>query len=289
MKSMTGYGRADFSINGDSFTVEIKGLNHRFLEIDIKLPDRFFPLEFKARDEIKKIFSRGSLKVYIRSSDKSITDISANIDTAKRYVGEIEKIKAALDLSGDIDIGTLINFRDIFAASGKVFDAEKDWQMLRQGISEAAKNVLTMREDEGAALLKDILNRVNIIEKTVIDIEKLSQHAADAYKEKIKSRMQLFLKDAAVDEARLLNEVAIFSDRCCIDEEIVRLKSHLSLFRSLLDSAEPVGRKMDFLCQEILRELNTIASKTQDVEISHFSIESKTELEKIREQVQNIE
>ena len=289
MKSMTGYGRVDFFINGDAFTVEIKSLNHRFLEIDIKLPDRFFPLEVRIRDEIKKMLSRGSFKIYIRSSDKSFAGLSANIDVAKRYLDEIERIKTALNISGSIDIGTLINFKDIFAAGGKVFNAEDDWQILKQGLNKAAEDVLKMRENEGASLSKDILNRLDALERMTIGIENLSQCITDIYREKIKERVLSFLKDVEIDEARLLNEVAIFSDRCCIDEEIVRLKSHFSLFKGMLESSEPVGRKMDFLCQEILRELNTMASKSQDIRISHTLIESKTELEKIREQTQNVE
>lgn len=289
MKSMTGYGRADFSINGDPFTVEIKGLNHRFLEVDIKLPDRFLPLELSIRGEIKKMFSRGSFKIYIGSSDRSFAGLTANIDAAKRYLSEIERIKTALNISGSIDIGMLINFKDIFTAGGKIFNADADWQILKQGLNKAAEDVLKMRENEGASLSKDISNRLDALEKMLSGIGKLSQCIADIYREKIKERMSSFLKDAAIDEARLLNEVAIFSDKCCIDEEIVRLKSHLSLFKGMLESIEPSGRKMDFLCQEILRELNTMASKAQDIRISHTLIESKTELEKIREQVQNVE
>ncbi len=289
MNSMTGYGRADFSLNGDAFTVEIKSLNHRFLEIDIKLFDRFFPLELRIRDEIKKRFSRGSVKIYIKSSDRSIADLNANIDVARKYLDEIERIKSALNISGAVDVGMLLNFKDIFAAGSKIFNAEEDWQILKQGLNRALEDVLKMRKNEGDVLSKDILKKLDAIEEMVANIEKFSQKITDTYREKIKDRISLFLKDVRVDEARLLNEVAIFSDRCCVNEEIVRLKSHLSLFKDMLVLTSPVGRKMDFLCQEILRELNTIGSKTQDIEISHILLESKAELEKIREQIQNVE
>ena len=293
---MTGYGRADFSIllngtiNGEGFTVEIKSLNHRFLEVDVKLPERFFPLEMKIRNSVKSIFSRGSVKVYVWSTEGSVKGINADIESAKRYLHAIEKIKTALDLPGDIDIGMLINFRDIFAVGSKCSsDAEEDWEPLKDGLQKAAEEVLKMRRDEGEVIFKDLSDRLNTLDKMVKDIEILSAKAADIYREKVRERISLFLKDIEVDEARLLNEVAIFSEKCCIDEEIVRLKSHISIFKTILVSDEPVGRKMDFLCQEILRELNTAASKSQGVEVLHVLIEARSQLEKIREQVQNVE
>ncbi len=296
IRSMTGYGVADFSIGEDRFSLEIKGVNHRFLEINIKAPDRFSLLENKIRETIKQFCSRGCLFISITSAGEGGGALKANIPLAKQYLGILQELKSGLGLKGEIDISLLLKFRDIFSSAERGGDLEMDWEGLKAGLEIALNSLVRMRGEEGSALAKDIALRIDCMKEIISKMDTRAPLVAEGYREKLKQRMAGILGGVNIDEARLLTEVALFAERSNITEELVRLSSHINQFRDMLRIGEPgvhpkdaSGRKMDFLCQEILREINTIGSKANDFELSNLVVSAKAELEKIREQVQNIE
>ena len=289
IKSMTGYGVCDFLIGEDKFTLEIKSVNHRFIEINVRAADRFFLLENKIRDEIKNFFSRGCLYISITAEREAGIELRPNIPLAKHYLGVLQELQKELDLRGEIDISLLLRFKDVFSSGAAAHDLENDWQGIKQGLNVALNSLAKMREEEGEALSRDIASRLKDMEDIVAKMTGRAPMVAETYREKLRERLTGILGGVSIDEARVLTEAAIFAERSNITEELVRLNSHLTQFKSMLKLNEPVGRKMDFLCQEILREINTIGSKSNDFELSSFVVSAKAELEKIREQVQNIE
>jgi len=289
LKSMTGYGTAEFSIGEDRFSLEIKSVNHRFVEINVRTPDKFSLLENKIRDEIKQHFSRGSFYVSISAGREIAGAININIPVAKQCLAMLRGLQKELGLKGDIDIELLLKFKEIFSIGEAEQDLEKYWEGLKYGLSSALGSLKKMREEEGSALSDDIASRLNCMEDIAYEMDERAPVVAETYREKLRQRMANMLGNANVDEARLLTEVAIFAERGNITEELVRLKSHFAQFKDMVKLGEPVGRKMDFLCQEILREINTIGSKANDSELANLVVSAKAELEKIREQVQNIE
>ncbi|MBI3397804.1 MAG: YicC family protein [Deltaproteobacteria bacterium] len=288
-KSMTGYGISEFSIGEDRFSLELKSVNHRFIDINIKVPDRFFLLENKIRDAVKRSCARGCFYISITSAGETAGTVKANIPLARHYLGALQELKTSLGLKQEIDIALLLKFKDIFSSVETEHDFERDWEELRTGLEIAINSLIKMRAEEGAALAKDIVSRLDCMEDIASNMEVRAPVVAETYKEKLKQRMANVLGNASVDETRLLTEVAIFAERSNITEELVRLESHLMQLKDMLLNDEPVGRKMDFLCQEVLREINTIGSKANDFELANFVVSAKAELEKIREQVQNVE
>ena len=297
IKSMTGCGAALFSIGEGRFSLEIKSVNHRFLEINIKAPDRFFLLENKIRDTIKKSCSRGSLFITITSLGETAGQLKPNIPLARYYIDVIRELQKELGLrQEEIDISLLLKFKDIFSFSSIERNQGMDWTGLKSGLESALNYLLKMRGEEGCALAKDIGLRLDYMEDIVSKMEKRAPIISEAYREKLRQRMADIISGADVDETRLLTEVAVFAERSSITEELVRLKSHLTQFKNMLELDEQgaypkdgSGRKADFMCQEILREINTIGSKANDFELSTLVVSVKAELEKIREQVQNVE
>lgn len=289
-KSMTGYGVAEFLIREDKFSLEIKSVNHRFIEINIRTPDRFSLLENKIRDAVKQSCSRGSFYLSIASAGASAGTVKANIPLARHYLDVLQKLQKELGLKQEIDISLLLKFKDIFSSSETGQDLEKDWSGLKPGLEIAINSLLMMRKQEGDILADDIISRLVCMEEIMSKTDKRAPVVAETYREKLKQRMANVLGSADIDEARVLTEVAVFAERGNITEELVRLRGHLTQFKNMFrNHLEPVGRKMDFLCQEILREVNTIGSKANDFELANLVISAKAELEKIREQVQNIE
>ncbi|MBI2411870.1 MAG: YicC family protein [Deltaproteobacteria bacterium] len=287
-KSMTGYGRGDIQISGDAFSVEAKSLNHRFIDISLRMPERFYQFEGKIRDEIKKRFSRGAFSIFINAVSVEAPALKLNLPLAKAYMDAAEDVKKEFGLKGALDIETLFKLKDIFTVEKKDSIAEKDWESVKKGFDEAFEKLEAWRVAEGKALKTDLLAMIDTLEGLLFNIEARAPRVLEAYRQRLKDEMEKFLKDR-VDESRILLEAAVFADRTAVSEEIVRLKSHLEMFREYLRVDEPVGKRLDFLCQEIGREINTIGSKPSDVHITQIVVEMKGEAEKIREQVQNIE
>ena len=288
MKSMTGYGRGEFTLeDGATYRVEARSLNHRYIDVNIRMPDRFLPLEMRIRETIKNRFKRGSFAVYINSTSAGQASIGVNLDVARRYLECAEELKEKLGVKGDATVEVLFRIRDIFSQKEEV-DVEKDWQAMEEALLEALDGIEEMRLREGEFLKKGIEEGLSSIERLANGIEELAPESVRSFRERIREEMERLVSEK-VDEARIATEVAIYSERVNINEEITRLKSHIKQMRGYLELEEPIGRKLDFLCQELLREANTIASKSQDVEIVQKTVDIKGELEKIREQVQNIE
>ncbi len=286
-KSMTGWGRGDFSINDESYSVEVKSLNHRFVDIYLRAPERFSPLETRVRDEIKKRFSRGSFSVYISALTGTVPPLKLNIAVAKAYIDAAKKLQDELGVKGEADVPLLLKLRDIFT-SDKAAPSESDWEPLKGALSRAFGQLEEWRAQEGTALENDLLSRISSVERLLSDIEEVAPRALESYRERLKEEMGKITGGKA-DESRVLLEAALYAERSDISEEVVRLKSHFSMFRRYVALKEPVGKRLDFLCQELVRETNTIASKSIDVQITQTVVEMKGELEKIREQVQNVE
>lgn len=291
IKSMTGYGRGSTEEDGKAFNVEIKAVNNRYLDINIRLPKQIYALEDNIRKYIASRISRGKIDVYINQEKFGDDDISINVDEqlAKAYYDAFIMLRDRFNLKDDIAVSLLAKSPEVITVENKEEDLEKTWEILSRALDEALDMFIDMRSREGLKLSRDIQERCAFIHRLVLDIEERSPRVVEEYREKISQRVSEFLKDIELDQSRLLNEIAFFADKCNITEEIVRLKSHIDQFVNSLLSSEPVGRKLDFLIQEMNRETNTIGSKSNDLYITKLVVEIKSELEKIREQVQNIE
>ena len=291
MKSMTGYGRALISENGRTVTAEIKSVNHRFLDVALK---NFRALSF-TEDGIKKLVekkaARGHIEVFISYSDERSDAVSLEIDRelAEKYKNAARKLEAELGIRDDLTFGVLIRHPDVFKSVRLQDDEEILRELITRGVAIALDEMDSERLREGGFIKADLYLKLKTIEACTNEIAERSPRVFFEYREKLTQRMKEILNDTAYDEARLLNEVAFFTDRAGIDEEIERLKIHIASFFELLESSQPVGRKMDFTIQEINREINTVGSKSNDIELSNIVIKVKTELEKLREQCQNVE
>lgn len=287
-KSMTGWGRGDFAIGGDQFTIEVKTLNHRFIDISVRASDRFSPMETRLRDEIKKRFARGSFSVHINAVSTETPSLKLNLPMARLYVEAAETLRKELGLKGELDVPALLKQKDIFAFEKKGPVAEDEWASLKGALDSALSQVEEWRIREGQALKADLSARLDTLEGFLFTIEVRIPKMLEAYRERLKSEMDKILQ-GKVEESRILLEAAIFAEKTDTAEEATRLKSHLELFRKLIEETNPIGKKLDFLCQELGREINTIGSKANDVKITQTVIDMKGEVEKIREQVQNVE
>lgn len=291
IKSMTGYGRGSIQENGRSFTVEIKSVNNRYLDVYIRLPRQISSLEDRIRKYVSTRISRGKVDIYISQDKFSEDDIEINLDenVARAYYNSLCTLKDKFQLKDDITLSMLVDIPDVLKIEKKEEDKEEIWNAIIKAIDESLNMFVDMRSSEGLKLSKDISERCDFIQEKVLEIENKCPVVVDEYREKIRQRVSEYLKEIEIDESKLLNEVAFFSDKVNITEEIVRLKSHLVQMKKTLTLEEPVGRKLDFLIQEMNRETNTIGSKSSDLFITNLVVDIKSELEKIREQVQNIE
>lgn len=291
IRSMTGYGRGSIEEDGRGFNVEIKSVNNRYLDVYIRLPRGINALEDRIRKYVASKVYRGKIDVYINQEKFHDDDIVVNVDEgiAAAYYNALKVLKERFDLKEDITLSLLTNYPDVISMEKKEEDIEVIWNILVKALDEAIGLFLEMRSSEGEKLGKDIKERCRLISLKVEEIENRSSLVVDDYREKIKGRVSDYLKEVEIDEARLLNEVAFFADKCSITEEIVRLKSHISQLESTLIDKDTIGRKLDFLIQEMNREINTIGSKANDISITNIVVDVKSELEKIREQIQNIE
>ena len=292
IKSMTGYGRAKKEIGGRNILVELKSVNNRYLDCTVKLPKLFGFLEEKIKSYISaKGISRGKVEIFVSIDILEEIGVSVELDRAyaKSYIDALKTLAAEFDLPNDVSVMSVAANRDIFAVKKADEDMDREWANVLPVLEEATAAFVASREREGANLKADILSKKANIEALVKKIAPLSEADVKNQYAKIESRIKQLLGDVVVDESRLITECAIFADKVAIDEELVRLSSHFEAFEQIVASDEPVGRKLDFLLQEINRETNTIGSKACDVAIAKIVVEIKSELEKIREQIQNIE
>ena len=292
VKSMTGYGRAKQEIGGRNILVEMKSVNNRYLDCSVKLPRLFGFLEEKIKSYIaSKGISRGKIEVFVSIDILEEIGISVELDTAyaSSYIAALRRLSAEFGLPDDITTMAVAANRDIFSVKKADEDMDREWNNVLPVLEDAVAAFLASREREGANMKADIIAKKARVQELVSTIAPLSEADVRNQYTKIETRIKQLLGDVTVDEGRLITECALFADKIAIDEELVRLSSHFEAFDQILASDEPIGRKLDFLLQEINRETNTIGSKACDVAIAKIVVEIKSELEKIREQIQNIE
>ncbi len=298
LKSMTGFGRGQYEDENFSVTVEMKTVNHRYNEVAIRLPRFLNPLEDKIRKTILKTVNRGRIDVFINADYTSSENCTLKVDKnlAAAYHKALQEVGAAigleeLNINSAQEVMYLSRCQDVINVKEGFFDVETVWPKVEQAVKEALQNLITMRETEGGNIYGDFIYRADLIAEKLTQIEARSPMVVEEYQAKLTDRLNNLLADhnITVEPERLLQEVAIFADRASITEEIVRLKSHIKQFKNIINSDQPVGRKLDFLIQEFNREANTIASKANDYTLAQIVVEIKAEIEKIREQIQNIE
>ena len=292
VKSMTGFGRAQKEIDGMSISVEIKSVNHKGFEFGCKTPRTYGFLDDKLKSLVQSLVARGKIECYVMISALDTDDcvVEINHSLAGGYYKALKELAERYSFRDDISVSSLCRCsNDIFVVRKAAADEDAIWEAVKSVALEAIESFIKMREVEGGKLKEDVISRSKVIIGNVEFIEARSPQTVKEYNDKLLERMKVLLGDVNVDEQRLLTEAAIFADKVAVAEETVRLRSHIDQLHTLLDSGEPVGRKLDFLAQEMNREANTIGSKCQDVDITKRVLEIKAEVEKIREQIQNIE
>ena len=291
LKSMTGFGRAVAEINGYVITVEIKSVNHRYFEFASRIPRQYGFLEEKLKSFINSKVSRGKVDCFvgIEALNTEAADVVINNTLASAYMKALKELSETYELREDYGAYSVARFGDVLVVKKSEEDEEQLWQDVKSVCEEALNKFTAMRIAEGEKLYNDIKSRGTHIVEIVSFIEERSPQTVKEYNEKLVQRVHELIGDASLDEARVIQEVAIYADKVAVAEETVRLRSHIDQLGAFLESSEPIGRKMDFLIQEINREANTIGSKANDVEIARKVVDIKAEVEKIREQVQNVE
>lgn len=290
--SMTGFGRGEYKDDNYYFLVECKTINHKYADINIRMPRKILFLEEKVRNSVKNYIRRGRADIYIKFEVIGNEDISLKLDEdlAAQYVDILKRIKDKFDLSDDISVMSVAKFPDVVSTEEKEEDEDIIWSKLNEAIEESFTRLKEMRTEEGNKLAEDIVMRCDYLSKYIEEIEGFSDRVVEDYREKLNTRISDLVEDPSViDESRLAQEVAIYADKSSITEEIVRFKSHIDQLKKTVIKNESIGRKIDFLIQEMNRETNTIGSKSSDLNITNLVVEVKSELEKIREQIQNIE
>lgn len=291
VKSMTGFGRALVEDDKRSFLVEIRGVNHRYLDLNIRMPKSLMPLEDRIRKVIAKKMQRGKMDVFVtyKNIAKEEVEVLANETLAKGYVEALRGLKKGFSLEGEVSISLLAKFPDVLYVEEKEERLEELWTLLVQAVEGASCQMLAMKTAEGAALKEDLLRKKEEILSLVEQVKEKDKFVIPLYKARLEKRITELLDKIPVDEQRLALEIAMYTDKASIDEEITRLTSHMEQLEKFLEEEEPVGRKLDFLAQEMNREANTMASKSVDLDITNLVLSIKNEVEKIREQMQNIE
>ena len=290
IKSMTGYGKANLSKDKKEYQVEIKSVNHRYLDICVKMPRVLSYLEDEVKKQISSQIKRGKVDVFITFENNSIKDkeIKINTEIAKIYIDELKKLAKQENILDNIEVTEISKLPDVLTIQNNQED-ETIKDALLEAVSNATENLVQMRSIEGNKMADDLVARIQGIKEKVEEISSLSTGLIEEYVVKLEGRIKEILKNQEVDETRLAQEVVIYADKCSVEEEVTRLKSHISQFEKLLKTDEPIGKKLDFIIQEMNRETNTIGSKANHLEITNDVIDIKTELENIREQIQNIE
>lgn len=291
IKSMTGYGRSEKVTPSAKCSVEIKSVNHRYLDLSIKLPRKFNMFEADIREVLKDYIQRGKVDVFVSYEDysKESVSIKYNRDIAAEYIKYFSQISEEFELDDDIRVSTIARMPEVFVSEDENINEEEIWKLLKEVLTEACDAFVVSRIKEGENLRTDLLEKLESMSKNVAFIEERYPKTIEDYKNRLTAKIKEVLDDKQIDEARILTEVCIYSDRVCVDEEMVRLKSHIEAVKDALINGGAVGKRLDFLAQELNREANTTLSKSTDIEISNVAITVKTEIEKIREQIQNIE
>lgn len=291
IKSMTGFGRCEVSEAERKFTVEMKGVNHRYLDVNIRMPKKLNFFESSIRSLLKQYVQRGKVDLFITYEDMSESQVSLkyNQTLAREYMTCFQKMEEEFGLDNDIRVSTLARCPEVLTMEEQVLDEEELWNGLKKALDGACIQFVETRSVEGENLKADIIAKLDGMLDTVAFIEERSPKIVAEYREKLETKVKELLTDTQIDEGRIAAEVVIFSDKICTDEEVVRLKSHIKHMKETFEAGEGIGRKLDFIAQEMNREANTILSKANDLEVSNHAIELKTEIEKVREQIQNIE
>ena len=292
IKSMTGFGRCEVSDGERKFTVEMKGVNHRYLDANIRMPKKLNFFESAIRNLLKKSVQRGKVDIFITYEDLSESQVSLkyNEKLAEEYLTYFKKMEESFSLENDIRVSTLSRYPEVLTMEEQLMDEEELWNGLKKALDGAIKQFVETRALEGENLKTDIINKLDGMLKLVDVIEERSPQIVAEYREKLETKVHELLEDTQIEEGRIAAEVVICADKICTDEEVVRLRSHILHMKETLQSEESgIGRKLDFIAQEMNREANTILSKANDLEISNIGIDLKTEIEKVREQIQNIE
>ena len=291
IKSMTGFGRCEITDGERKFTVELKGVNHRYLDVNIRMPKKLNFFETAIRNLLKQYAQRGKVDIFITYEDLSEGQVSLkyNSSLAEEYLTYFKQIQESFGLDYDIRVSTLSRCPEVLTMEEQVVDEEELWNALEKALKGAFEQFRDTRVVEGENLKKDIVEKLDELLVVVAHIEKRSPEIIAEYRAKLETKVKELLEDAQIEEGRLATEVVLFADKICTDEETVRLKSHIEHMRDTLQTSEGIGRKLDFIAQEMNREANTILSKANDLETSNYAIDLKTNIEKIREQIQNIE
>ena len=291
IKSMTGFGRCEIEEDNRKITVEIKSVNHRYLDVNVKLPKKLSFFESAVRNLIKEYIQRGKVDIFITCEDFNETNFSLkyNEELAGEYLKYLQQMAEHFQLENDIRVSTLSRYPDVFIMEEQDNDEEELWALLEKTLRNACAAFVETREKEGENLKTDLLNKLDEMIGYVDFIEERSPIVMKEYRERLETKVKEILEDKQMDDARIATEVTIFADKICVDEETVRLKSHIEAMKAALTGGGTVGRKLDFIAQEMNREANTILSKASDLAISDTGINLKTDIEKVREQIQNIE
>ena len=291
IKSMTGFGRCEVQKDSRKFTVELKSVNHRYLDVNIRMPKKLNFFETAIRTLLKSYANRGKVDIFITYEDLSQTQVSVkyNATLAAEYMKYLKQMEEEFGLENDVRVSTLSRYPEVFTMEEQSEDEEELWNGLKEALEGAFTQFVETRKTEGENLKKDIISKLDLLSEQIGFIEERSPQIVAEYRAKLEDKMKELLADTQIEESRIASEVILFADKICTDEEVVRLKSHISHMRNTLEEKDEIGRKLDFIAQEMNREANTILSKANDIEVSYRAISLKTEIEKIREQIQNIE
>lgn len=291
IKSMTGFGRCEIQKESRKFTVELKSVNHRYLDVNIRMPKKLNFFETAIRTLLKSYANRGKIDIFITYEDISQAQVSVkyNAALAAEYLKYLRQMEEEFGLENDVRVSTLSRYPEVFTMEEQSEDEEELWNGLKKALEGAFGQFVETRKAEGENLKKDILSKLDSLEKEIVFVEERSPQIVAEYRAKLEDKMKELLADTQIEDSRIAAEVILFADKICTDEEVVRLKSHIQHMRNTLEEKEGIGRKLDFIAQEMNREANTILSKANDLEVSNHAITLKTEIEKIREQIQNIE
>lgn len=291
IRSMTGFGRCEIQSGEKKFTVEMKGVNHRYLDVNIRMPKKLYFFETAIRSYLKKYIQRGKVDIFVTYEDLSEGQMSLkyNEALASEYLDYFRQMEEKFGLENDVRISALSRYPEVFTMEEQDVDEEEMWNGLREALDGACVQFVSARETEGEKLREDLIGKLDDMKAVVEKIEERSPQILSEYREKLEEKVKELLADTQIDESRIAAEVVMFADKICTDEEIVRLKSHIDHMKSTLQAGEGIGRKLDFIAQEMNREANTILSKANDLTVSNYGIDLKTEIEKVREQIQNIE